>query len=269
MAINSENLSVKFHQWFKVPYRLHTQSRGSGPVVILLHGIATSGESWQHLRTLLEHNFKCISIDLVGFGKSPKPEWYSYTPAEHVRNIELTINKLNQKSPFILVGHSMGALLAAHYTARNPARVRQLFLLSPPLYFGASQVQAAKRLWRETALNQTYKYLRTHKNFTLKGATNLKKFPLKNNPFMISEETWLAFSKSLEECIEKQNFRADIEQIHCPINIIYGSLDQLLVKKNIKQLGSFDNVKIQTLRAAHTINLAYAAFVAREIIKNS
>jgi pimeloyl-ACP methyl ester carboxylesterase len=213
-----ENILSKFHQWFKIPYRLHVKTTGSGPPVIFLHGIATSSASWNNLIPYLRNSHTCITIELLGFGKSPKPHWYAYTPDDHVKNIQHTIKKLKLKEPYILVGHSMGGLLALHYANNHPKMISRLIMLSPPIYLTKADAAKARKVWRDILYARAYKYIRTHKKFTLKGVRGLKVLALKNNPFSITEDTWTAFSKSLEECIEKQNVIKDLEQLNIPIS---------------------------------------------------
>jgi pimeloyl-ACP methyl ester carboxylesterase len=256
-----ENIKAKFHEWFNVPYGLQTHIIGEGPTIVMLHGIATSSKSWRFLVPVVSQGYKCITIDLIGFGDSKKPGWYSYTPEEHIKNIHHTIKKLNVKEPYILMGHSMGALLALNYASRHPGKIERLILLSPPIYESSLEVKRAKKLWRDALYSKAYKYLRTHKKFTLKGAAGLKYLALRNNPFLITEETWNSFSKSLENSIEKQNVAKNIEQIFCPIDILYGTLDQLLIKKNILSLTRYPNVKLHPVRNGHIVNLRYALAV--------
>jgi pimeloyl-ACP methyl ester carboxylesterase len=263
-----ENILSKFHQWFRVPYKLHTKTSGNGPTIILLHGIATSSASWNNLVPYLRNNYKCITIDLLGFGQSPKPNWYSYTPDEHVKNIQYTIKKLKLKDPYVLIGHSMGGLLALHYAKRHPNMIKQLVMLSPPIYLTKSDAEKARKVWRDTIYAMAYKYIRTHKKFTLKGVRGLKVLALKNNPFSITEDTWIAFSKSLEECIEKQNVVKDLEQINIPISIYYGTLDQLLIRKNIRSVFTKQNIKVHDIRQGHLVGDKYARVVAEELLEN-
>jgi pimeloyl-ACP methyl ester carboxylesterase len=257
-----ENIRAKFHELLGVPYKLHVSTSGSGPTLILLHGIATSSDSWKYLVPLLNDRYKCITIDLIGFGDSPKPNWYAYDPKEHIMNIHHTLKYIKVKKPYILVGHSMGALLAVRYAAQYKNEVSKLILLSPPVYNSEQEIKTAKKIWRDALYAKAYRYIRTHKKFTLKGAAGLKSLVLRNNPFSISEDTWLSFSKSLENTIEKQNVHADLEQISCPIEIFYGNVDQLLIKKNIYSLGKFRNVQFHTLRIGHAINMRYSLAVS-------
>jgi pimeloyl-ACP methyl ester carboxylesterase len=257
-----ENIKAKFHEWLGIPYKLHIAKSGTGPSVVLLHGIATSSESWKYLVPLLKPKYKCVTIDLIGFGQSPKPDWYAYDPDEHVKNIHYTLKNNNIKKPYVLVGHSMGALIAVRYAAQYKKEVSRLILLSPPIYNNGNEIKKAKKLWRDALYAKAYKYIRTHKKFTLKGAAGLKNLMLRNNPFLITEDTWLSFSKSLENSIEKQNVYSDFEQISCPVDIFYGYLDQLLIKKNIYALSKFVNVQFHVLRIGHAINMRYSLAVS-------
>jgi pimeloyl-ACP methyl ester carboxylesterase len=265
--MRKENVLAKFHQWFDVPYRLHSTVVGEGPTIVMLHGIATTSASWDKLVPYLENNYKCATLDLIGFGQSPKPDWYSYSPDDHIRSINYTVKKLKIKEPFILVGHSMGSLLALHYAANHPEKVKQLYMLSPPVYLTKKDAQKARKIWRDMIYARAYKYIRTHKNFTLKGARGLKRLVLKNNPFSITDDTWLAFSKSLEECIEKQDVVYDLKQIASPVEVFYGTLDQLLIKNNIHKFLSDPKVRMTTLRNGHLISDKYARLVAEHIME--
>lgn len=166
------------------------------------------------------------------------------------------------------MGHSMGSLLALHYAATHPNRVKRLALLSPPIYLTNSEAEKAKRAWREALYSKAYRYLRTHKKFTLNGARGLKTLMLRNNPFLITDETWLSFSKSLEECIEKQNVVKELEYIVCPIDVFYGTLDQLLIKANIYKLNNFANLNLHSVRASHMVSTRYAQAAAQVLMQN-
>jgi pimeloyl-ACP methyl ester carboxylesterase len=104
---------------------LHVASdRGTGPIVVLIHGVASSSVTFQNVLPLIEGEHRCIAIDLLGFGESPIPEGAEYTLAEHVAAISRTVDSLKLRAAFTLVGHSMGALIAARYAARTPPEGR-------------------------------------------------------------------------------------------------------------------------------------------------
>jgi pimeloyl-ACP methyl ester carboxylesterase len=214
------------------------------------------------LLPLVGPNFQTVTVDLVGFGKSPKPLWYSYTPEEHIKAVHHTLKRLKVQKPYILVGHSLGSLLALHYANKYPNEVERLVLLSPPVYFTSAEAKKALLKWHDMIYARAYRYIRLHKGLTIKGAKQLKNLVLKNNSFEITEETWLPFSKSLEECIEKQDVVADLSNVECPVDIFYGSLDQLIINSNIRKLSKHPNVALHKVRGGHLVNDRYAKSVA-------
>ncbi len=57
---------------------------GSGDPIVLLHGLFADGTQWETIAKLLSKDFRVIVVDLLGHGRSPRPEGASYKPEEHV-----------------------------------------------------------------------------------------------------------------------------------------------------------------------------------------
>ena len=88
--------------------------------IVFLHGIAASFTSWRPTVQELAKDrdldkVRFIGLDLIGFGKSPRPEKFSYEYEDYRRVLTRTIKKLHIKTPIILAGHSMGCLIAMDY----------------------------------------------------------------------------------------------------------------------------------------------------------
>ena len=83
----------------------------------MIHGIASSSVTFENVVPLIEGTHRVIAIDLLGFGGSPAPADSRYTVQEHVASLSRTIRSLRLREPFVLVGHSMGSLIAARYSA--------------------------------------------------------------------------------------------------------------------------------------------------------
>src|ERR1700760_1354096 len=80
---------------------------GSGPPVILLHGIGRTGQTWQRVVDgLAPASCRVVAFDLLGFGASPKPDWPAYNSDDHARAVIAGIERLKAGQPAILVGHS-------------------------------------------------------------------------------------------------------------------------------------------------------------------
>ena len=254
-----------WHQRLRRPYRLHTVDHGGqGPVVILLHGLAASSSNWQELVDLLKPDFRCISVDLLGFGESSKPEWAAYSMTDHVRSIDYTIRRLALKDPYILIGHSLGSLLATRYAAGHGTNISRLILLSPPIYLSPASITKRIARRRTTLYLQAYKFLRTHPRVTPENVIRLKRLVPQARYLDLRPDTWTAFVRSLEYCIEQQTMEEDIRHVDRPIDLFYGKFDEVVVPHNIKSL-SAGNLTIHTPNASHAIGKRYAAAVAKVI----
>lgn len=111
--------------------KLHVNDGGSGDVpVVFLHSLA--GHSGQFAAQLghLRQTRRAVALDLRGHGRSAAPEDANYSIAAMARDVAATVDTLALER-VVLVGHSMGGLVAAAYAAEHPQRVAGLLLLDP------------------------------------------------------------------------------------------------------------------------------------------
>lgn len=264
--MNFDKLADWFHRKFNIPYRLAVRyNAGSGLPVILLHGIAADSATWEPLYPLLMPAYHCIAIDLLGHGKSPQPTWSSYSVDQHIASVHRTIESLHLSGPYILIGHSMGSIIAAHYAKRYPREVKRLYMLSPPLMVNLAVSKKTRVKVSANAYARVYRYLREHRRFTMAGVARIRKI-LRYPSFTITEAYWLSFVRSLEECIEKQtDIGRELKQLSCPIEVFYGTRDQIISKTNVRSMVILKNVSMHEVNAWHRVNKAYAQAVAREL----
>jgi pimeloyl-ACP methyl ester carboxylesterase len=106
-----------------------------GPTVLIIHGVLDHGAAWDVVARLLAvRGYHVVAPDLRGHGRSAHIETAtSYNFMDILA--DLVAIGLRFASPFTLVGHSMGAAIAAAYTAigPTPTRVGSLILIEPPL----------------------------------------------------------------------------------------------------------------------------------------
>jgi pimeloyl-ACP methyl ester carboxylesterase len=269
VSVNSR-LSFKdrwWHRYLGKPYRLHVNDHGgSGPVVILLHGLASSSANWVELIPLLKDTHRCISVDLLGFGDSPKPQWCAYTMDDHLRAVQAAIRRLRLRQPFTLVGHSLGSLLATRYARDHAADVDRLVLLSPPVYAPLHTIASRAARQRTSLYLRAYSFLRTHKRFTPENIQRLSRIIPQVRFILVSRETWKPFIRSLEQCIEHQTLIADISTVKATIDIFYGVFDELIVPYNIRQLAKVRDVRLYPLRVNHVVGKRYSLAVAKVLL---
>ncbi len=100
---------------------------GSGEVVLLLHGIAGSSQTWRSLIRPLSRRYRVVAPDLLGHGDSTKPrsDYSLGALSALVRDIldELGITKAT------IVGHSLGGGVAMQFVYQHPGYVERLVLI--------------------------------------------------------------------------------------------------------------------------------------------
>lgn len=98
--------------------------------IVLLHGKNFSGYYWERIANdLVKMNYRVIIPDQIGFGKSSKPEFYDYSFAQLSMNTKGLLKDIGVQR-YILIGHSMGGMLATHMSYKDPA-VEKLILINP------------------------------------------------------------------------------------------------------------------------------------------
>ncbi|XP_059428065.1 probable lysophospholipase BODYGUARD 4 isoform X2 [Corylus avellana] len=134
--------------------------------VIFLHGFLSSSSFWTEtvFPNLSDHNYRLFAVDLLGFGRSPKPRDCSYTLNNHVQMIEKSVSRPFQLDSFHLVAHSMGCIIALALAAKYSNSVKSITLVAPP-YFGPSKdgeslmvlnKVAGRRLWPPLSFGSSF-----------------------------------------------------------------------------------------------------------------
>ncbi|MDH6180217.1 pimeloyl-ACP methyl ester carboxylesterase [Microbacteriaceae bacterium SG_E_30_P1] len=243
---------------------LHVASDvGEGPVVVLLHGIASSASTFRRVIPQLEGRYRCISLELLGFGGSPAPAGATYTIEEHVASIAATIRSLSLREPFILVGHSLGSLLAARYAAQNPARVSRLVLVSPPVYLSPTELGDPRARSQVELYLRLYEFLRANKDLTIASATALSRLLRLGSALEVNDRNWDAFILSLKNCIESQTTVSDISRVAAPVDVVYGGLDQFIAPATLRIIGTMRHVTMHRVDVGdHLVRTR----IARELV---
>jgi pimeloyl-ACP methyl ester carboxylesterase len=101
-----------------------------GQPLVLLHGLGVSGAVWQGAGRLLAPTVRLIAPDLRGHGESDKPS-AGYLPRDYVGDIAALLAH-EPSRPLSVLGHSLGAVVAALLAAERPELVSKLILVDPP-----------------------------------------------------------------------------------------------------------------------------------------
>lgn len=232
---------------------------------MLLHGIASSSVTFEYVVPLVTERHRAVAIDLLGFGGSPAPEDAGYTIEEHVAALRRTVRKLRLRQ-FVLVGHSLGALIAARYAATYGRDVSRLVIVSPPVYVAPTEIATPFDRAAMDGYLRLYEFLRTNKEFTIRAAAGLARLSPIKNLLDVTEKNWNAFVLSLEKSIESQTTVSDLVRVAAPIHLVYGTLDPLLHPAGLRIVENLRGVTSHKVQGVdHVIRPRMARVVATAI----
>lgn len=101
---------------------------GSGPVIVLLHGVGDSSTTWEPVHAKLAQRFTVIAPDMLGHGESDKPR-ADYSLASFANGLRDLLTAL-EIDRVTLVGHSLGGGVAAQFAYQYPQFVERVILVS-------------------------------------------------------------------------------------------------------------------------------------------
>jgi pimeloyl-ACP methyl ester carboxylesterase len=140
--------------------RIHYTVEGSGPLVVLQHGILLDGESWRRcgIAGALARDFRVVCVDSLGHGRSDKPaDPALYTQEQRAGDIVAVIDDLGCERAH-LVGHSMGGWLAVGVSRYRAHRLASLVVAGwnpisglPPGAGGPITFEGLMKFARQTA----------------------------------------------------------------------------------------------------------------------
>lgn len=109
-------------------YRRAYRVAGSGPALLLIHGIGDNSSTWDEAQTRLAERFTVIAPDLLGHGKSDKPR-ADYSVSAYANGMRDLLSFLGIDRATI-VGHSLGGGVALQFAYQFPQCVERLVLVS-------------------------------------------------------------------------------------------------------------------------------------------
>lgn len=140
MALSSDSIRSKYEgpasRYVDIDgRRLHYRIEGTGPTLVLLHGVLASLHTWDGWVEQLKSSYRIIRLDLPGFGLSDHfVDHAHYTPDFTIALLDKMRAAVFDAETFYLAGSSLGGLFSWYYATKYPARVEKLILLDPIAY---------------------------------------------------------------------------------------------------------------------------------------
>ncbi|MBL0169593.1 MAG: alpha/beta hydrolase [Gemmatimonadaceae bacterium] len=134
-------------------------SRGVGEPIVLVHGAFTTSHLWQDVLPRLPKGHRVLVLDLLGHGRSDPPGRVPMTVAAHATRLAQLLDVMGVPIASV-VGHGMGAAVAARVAQQLPHRVARLALVNPTLLAAtARDAVVTARLSRVAALVPLWRHL--------------------------------------------------------------------------------------------------------------
>ena len=217
--------------------RIYYEDHGSGSPVVLVHGYALNGHSWEKQEAaLLAAGHRVITYDRRGFGASSRPSiGYDFDTLAGDLHALLSSLDLDQ---VVLAGFAMGAGEVARYLAvHGSARVKAAVLVAPLLPFLlktpdnpdgidrgvidelTARIAADRPAAMKDFLDRSY-------NVDLLGADRVSDQAWQNSFYMALSTSAQAALRGVTAC--QEDFRADLAAIGVPVLVIHGDQDRVL-----------------------------------------
>lgn len=251
--------------------RLVYSDTGSGPPLILLHGMFGDHLDWAPVIGPLSLTYRVIATDLPGFGDSAKPD--------KVYDRNLFVAALDQSfkqcgfDTAMLAGNSFGGQIAMLYALERPGRVNGLVLVDPGGLYQYSAVERAATLarmpgsWLRSVNGSVFRML-FEPLFVMKTADT--KAYLRKQAAKPGRSDWPLMANAARRAIKLHTelcFLKDLGHFTCPVLILWGRSDRVVpVAQGRDAVGQFVQARlIEIPNCGHLPQIEQPARVVKAI----
>jgi non-heme chloroperoxidase len=217
--------------------RIYYEDHGSGPPVVLVHGYALNGHSWEKQEAaLLASGHRVITYDRRGFGASSRPS-VGYDFDTLANDLHVLLSSLDLHA-VVLAGFAMGTgEVTRHLAVHGSARVKAAVLVAPMLPFLlktpdnpdgidrtviddiTARIAADRPAAMKDFMDRSY-------NIDLLGGSRVSDQAWQNSFYVGISASAHAALGCVTACLE--DFRGDLAAIGIPVLVIHGDQDRVL-----------------------------------------
>lgn len=220
--------------------------------LLMLHGLGDEADTWRHVFLPLSENYHSLAIDLPGFGRSDQPD-VKYTPHFMINTVIEFMDQMLISSA-VLMGSSLGAILAQELARSHPDRVDGLILVGGGL-LQAEPFQDWRLKMMKIPFLGEWLYSRLRKDphaayQTLHSVYHqLEELPKADCEFLftrVNQRVWsdgqrrayLSTLRNLSPWIKKiqTNLPDQLQHLSCPTLIIRGEYDSIFTDRNANEI---------------------------------
>ncbi|CAK7229231.1 hypothetical protein SCUCBS95973_007151 [Sporothrix curviconia] len=258
-------------------YKIHYLTAGNptGQIVICLHGLGGSTDTFTTFVPLLNSSFCAVSVDFPGFGKSPLPtgpDARKISIADYVANLHHLVASLQAAAPpdtaaatkpVLLVGHSLGAVVALQYaasaTSSSTQAVGGAFLLGPG--HAGGRIPPARKAMLDLAALVRREGIGAAATKSSQVTNFYADTPERTVPLALKKEVYdavaasdpEAYAQSCEAMVADEHVDPDYGAIKCPVVFVAGDKDMISPVARSEDLAKVVGgpTEVQVVRSGH------------------
>jgi len=224
--------------------------------MIFIHGLGGSRNYWGEIQDSLAEKYVLYFIDLLGFGFSKKPGG-EYTLSRHIDAVHKFLLDHVKEKHIILVGHSLGAIIALGYTSKYNGNIAKTYLISLPYFHSSSEARKLISAHSSTSFLYTDTFL-AHASchivcmfrplflFILSLGVRRKNSQLVRDSLYHTHQSYFS---TLKNVILQQNLeKLFTKEVRVKIILIHGENDKLVPIANINELVKKFKLSLVTIK---------------------
>lgn len=240
--------------------------------VLFIHGLGSSSSTWGDMPEALSEHFHTIVVDLIGFGKSYKPEadYTIYYFSQFIKNFLIQIGIQNEHK-ITVIGHSLGGYIAIDYAMDNKEKIDKLVLIDSSGML--NQPTPLLEQYLDAALETDFilRYKKVTRVFEDMLADRSRFLPVKADMFISTiGEPWAkhafqsAFRNSTTISLDLKKLK-QIKDIPCLI--IWGKNDELIYPSDADKFKEIfeNNEKFMVDNAGHSPHVEKPTIIYEKI----
>lgn len=240
--------------------RVRVAESGSGPTLLLLHGLFLDNTTWTGLRATLSARHRVVAPDLPGFGASekPHPSRFAYT-VESCAEVVADLYAGLELGRATLVGHCWGGAVAVTLASRHPELVSELVLIDaliePPRlgaygWLGLAPVIGGvvlRQLWNKAVFSAFFREQILSAPGSVKQATIDAYYAAFNEPAART-----SVHETLRRGLDVRPLAARATSLRLPTLVAWGSADRVIPVDVGRRLArSIEDARFELLDAGH------------------
>lgn len=254
-------------------HRIHYLDRGDGPVIVFLHGSGPGASGHSNFKgnyeVIAEQGYRCIVLDLIGFGFSDKPDNVDHPLSFFVECVKQALDIAGVKSCTV-VGNSLGGAVAIGLALSHPEFVEKLVLLAPG---GMSQTE---EYFSMPGMQKMFEVYGSDEPITQEVMKGLFEFGLMHDPKFATDELVAERFQIMQimngHVMITMQIPYLVDRLHelkCPVLAFWGADDRMMPDSGLLGLAkNCSNMKLIVVsECGHWVMVEYEELFNRECLQ--